>query len=144
MYKMGFVLLNQIRGRDPRAAAPYEIHLCVNRTESQPRLEDQQNAAIKQKARSQEANYHRNIVVSGTAGNDCHQADCHTGRDKHSGSEVKAHHRTLQYARAAGQLIELRKEDALSFFSFISVFPRQFFQFVGERAHAIDYSSEPR
>ena len=49
---MRFVLFNQILRRDPRALPPNEIHLRVNGAEREPRFEDQQDAAIKQKTRA--------------------------------------------------------------------------------------------
>jgi hypothetical protein len=51
VHKMRFVLFDQIRRRNPRALAPDEIHLRVNRAERQSRFKNQEHAAVKKKAR---------------------------------------------------------------------------------------------
>lgn len=68
------VMLDQIRGRDPSSLPPDEIHLSMNRTERQARLEYEQDAAIEKKKRAQRSDDYRHQVVTLIACNSDHTA----------------------------------------------------------------------
>src|SRR5262245_5297346 len=78
VYKVRLVLLNNLRRRYPRRLAPNEIHLQVNRTQCQPRLEYQQHAPIEQKARTDYPQSYGHYVVTRIAQN-CHNTNSDAG-----------------------------------------------------------------
>lgn len=82
------MMLDQISGRDPSSLPPDEIHLSMNRTERQARLEYQQDAAIEKKTRAQHTDDYRHQVVTLIACNSDH-TDGHAGRYKQSQGHVK-------------------------------------------------------
>jgi hypothetical protein len=70
--EMRLVMFDQISGRDPSSLLPNEIHLSMNRTERQARLEYQQHAAIEEKTRAQHTDDYRHQVVTLIACNSYH------------------------------------------------------------------------
>src|SRR5262245_9286299 len=94
--------------------APDEVHLVVNGTKRESSFEDQENATGKKKARTDQSNNHRDQVVTrGSA--EGHDTNRHTGSDKHAQAQIERHHASLQYARTAGEFVELLKDQGLTF-----------------------------
>lgn len=137
------VLFDKLRGRKVFGEAPDEIHLHVNRAQGQPRLEDEQDAAIEQAACADERDDHRNPAIARARDGDNPDGDARGDEDAER--QIKDRHRALQETSAAGQLVQLNEDHGAAVVQEfqVSLAVRQFLQFVRERAHSVNDAPQP-
>src|SRR6267143_3871919 len=102
MYKMGFVLLDNLSRCDSLRLPPDKIHFQMNCSERQPRLEDQEHAAVKEKAGADKTQNHGDDVISRVGKG--HDTNSHAGSDKHSHTQIKA---TIDRCNMRARLVSL-------------------------------------
>lgn len=109
MHVVRFVLLDNLTRGEMFGEAPDEIHLHVNGRQGHPRLEDEKHAAVKEKACPDERDDDGYPAIARARDGDNPYGDARGDEDAER--SVKDGHRALQYACAAGQLVQLREDD---------------------------------
>ena len=138
------VLFDQPGGHEPRRQSPDKVHLDVDGAQGESRLEDQKDAAIKEKARPDQPRHHGYPMVARARDGD--HADGDAGRNEDAERQVKSDHTALQQARAAGQLVQLLKDHGATLFVKLHLrrLVRQFLQTIRERTDSINDTAQAR
>lgn len=113
MHETRFVPLDKIARGEMFGEPPDEIHLHVDRRQGEARLEDQEHAAVKEKACAEKCDRDGNPTVAHARDGDDAESDAR--RDEDAERHVKGGHRALQDARAARQPVELLEDDLAPF-----------------------------
>ena len=108
------VLFDDLRWRRFFRLPPDKVHLVVNCCEREARFHNQQHAAVKKKARAGQPKTYRNQVVTWIAG-EGDDTDRDAGCYEHAKTQIEGDHTSLQYARAAGEPVQLLKNQRLAF-----------------------------
>src|ERR1051326_247717 len=133
-------------GRGERATEfPDEVHLGVERGLRQPRLVQEQEAAVEESARADESEHDGNPRVAlAPRGGD--QPDGDARRDEDAERQVEGRHAPLQQARARRQAVELFEGGRAPLLVKLDVLAALHYllEAVNERAHAVNDATEAR
>lgn len=110
--KVRLVLFHDLHGCGSFRLPPDEIHLGMNGAEREARFENQQDTAVKKKAGTGKPKSHRDQIVA-LVSRERNDTNRYTRRHEHSEAQIESHHTSLQNARAAGQFIQLLKNQCL-------------------------------
>lgn len=109
----------------------------MDRAKRKARFQDQEYASVKEKAGPRQTDDDRDQVVTLSSRKRNH-ANRDARCDKHSQAQVESDHASLQYARAAGEFVELLKDYPLSFgCGCVRAVPRHAFEPIGQEADTV-------
>lgn len=122
------------------AESPEKIHLGAQRCDGEPRFNNQDDAAVEEKRRADQSQHNRHETRAREAfGKQRDGPNGNARGDEQTERDVEDRHAALKYAGAAGQLVELIKDDGATLFDEreMVVALRQLFKTVRECADAV-------
>src|SRR5438552_1113560 len=108
---MRLVLLSQFFWHQAFAGAPDEIHFRVRGAERQPRLKNQEHAAVKKKESTDESHRHRN--PRDAPAEKCDHADRHAGSHEHANGRIRIEVSTESSSDRVGEVSSLNDQSTI-------------------------------